>query len=284
MSAAKGKGPRALAAGKSKAPKAGELQRLDTLLMETRNFAPPKAFAATANIRDAKVWTKAAKDPDAYWAGWAKQLSWFKPFKTVRQGGMGSARWFLGGKLNACHNAVDRHLDGPRRWKTALLWVGEDQSHRALGYYELREETARVGNMLKSLGVGKGDRVAIYMGMIPELPIAVLACARIGAVHSVIFGGFSAASIRDRINDMGAKVLICADGARRRGGVVDLKKAVDEALESGACPSMAHVLVYEHAGNEIRMQEGRDHSWRRLALETGTDCPCEPMDSEDTLF
>jgi acetyl-CoA synthetase len=252
--------------------------------MEHRRFAPPPAFAEQAAIRDPRIWAKAAKDPDRYWADWARQLAWFKPFDTVSKGKMGSTRWFSGGELNACHNAVDRHLDGPRRWKTALLWVGEDQKHRALTYYELREECARVGNMLKKLGVKKGDRVAIYMGMIPELPIAVLACARIGAVHSVIFGGFSASSIRDRVNDMGAKALICADGARRKGGVVDLKKAVDEALADGSCPSLEQVLVFEHAGNAIQWQAGRDRSWKQLALETGTDCPCEPMDSEDTLF
>jgi len=257
---------------------------ISSLLVEKRRFDPPAAFAKQANARDRNVWAKAAKDPEGYWAGWARQLDWFKPFHKVSAGAMGSTRWFLGGKLNACHNALDRHCDGPRRWKTALLWVGEDQNHRALSYYELRQETARVGNMLKGMGVKKGDRVAIYMGMIPELPIAVLACARIGAVHSVIFGGFSAAAIRDRVNDMGARALICADGACRRGSVVDLKKAVDEALEGGACPSLERVLVFAHAGNEVHWQAGRDLSWNRLALETGVDCPCEPMDSEDTLF
>jgi acetyl-CoA synthetase len=268
----------------AKRPAAAKSRNLDSLLIEKRRFDPPAAFAKQANIRDPRIWAKAAEDTDRYWASWAEQLDWFKPFKTVSKGKMGATRWFLGGKLNACYNALDRHLGGPRRWKTALLWVGEDQKHKALTYYELREETARVGNMLKKLGVKKGDRVAIYMGMIPELPVAVLACARIGAVHSVIFGGFSASSIRDRVNDMGAKALICADGARRKGSVVDLKKAVDLALADGACPSLERVLVFEHAGNEIQWEPGRDHSWRQLAFETGTDCPCEPMDSEDTLF
>jgi acetyl-CoA synthetase len=162
--------------------------------------------------------------------------------------------------------------------------VGEDQSHRAITYFELREEVARCANILKKLGVKKGDRVAIYMGMIPELPIATLACARIGAIHSVIFGGFSPSSIRDRCNDMQAKALICADGARRKGGVVDLKKNVDEAFTGNACPSIKNVLVYEHAGNAVQYVEGRDVKWRELAKETDTNCPCEPMDSEDTLF
>ena len=259
-------------------------KQLDSLLVEKRLFKPSAAFVRQANANDPKIWAKAAKDPDKYWASWARQLSWFKPFTSVRSGKIGSARWFEGGKINACYNALDRHLEGPRRWKTALLWVGEDQKHRAITYYEMREEAARVGNMLKKLGVKKGDRVAIYMGMVPELPIAVLACARIGAIHSVIFGGFSASSIRDRVNDMQAKVLVCADGARRKGAVVDLKKAVDDALADESCPSLKHVLVLEHAGNPIHWERDRDVSWRALAKETGTDCPCEPMDSEDTLF
>ena len=262
----------------------GHERQLDTLLLEKRVFKPEPGFASRANIRDAKVWAKAAANPDKYWGAWADQLSWFKPYKTVHKGKIGQAQWFLGGKLNACYNALDRHLNGPRKWKTAMLWVGEDQSHRAITYYEMREETARCANMLKAMGVKKGDRVAIYMGMVPQLPMAVLACARIGAIHSVIFGGFSPASIRDRVNDMGAKALICTDGARRKGGVVDLKKNVDEALADEACPTLKSVLVYEHCGNEVRWQRDRDLSWRQLAKETGTDCPCEPMDSEDTLF
>ena len=274
---------KAALAPKPGAPKAKQKQ-MSTLLTESRVFKPSAAFTRQANINDPKVWAKAAKDPNKYWANWADQLSWFKPYKAVREGKMGNAKWFTGGKLNACYNALDRHLDGPRRWKTAMLWVGEDQKHRALTYYEMREETARVGNMLKKLGVKKGDRVAIYMGMIPELTIATLACARIGAVHSVIFGGFSATSIRDRVNDMDAKVIITADGSKRKGGVIDLKKAVDDALADGACPSLKNVLVFEHAGNPIHFDKDRDVSWNALAKEVSSSCPCEPMDSEDTLF
>jgi acetyl-CoA synthetase len=259
-------------------------KNLSNLLVEKRKFKPSKAFHKAANISDPKIWKKAAKHPQKYWAEWADQLDWFKPYKKIRQGKMGDAKWFLGGKLNACYNALDRHLEGPRRYKTAILWQGEDGSHRSLSYFEMREEVARLGNILKKLGLKKGDRVAIYMGMIPELPMAALACARIGAIHSVIFGGFSPTSIRDRVNDMQAKVLICADGSRRKGGYVDLKKNVDEAFEGGACPSLEHVLVFEHAKNPVTYQEGRDLKWQDLAKEVDTDCPCEPMNSEDTLF
>ena len=261
-----------------------KVRQMDTLLVEKRTFKPSADFTRRANINDPKVWAKAAKAPDKYWANWADQLSWFKPYKTVRTGGMGDAKWFTGGKLNAAYNAVDRHLAGPRRWKTAILWVSEEQTHRAITYFELRKEVARCANMLKTLGVKKGDRVAIYMGMIPELPIATLACARIGAVHSVIFGGFSPNSIRDRCNDMKAVAVICADGSKRKGAIVDLKRNVDEALADDLCPSVKHVLVYEHVGNELQWHAGRDHSWKKLAAETESDCPCEPMDSEDTLF
>ena len=276
--------PKPTGPAKVKVKASHKAKQMDTLLTESRVFKPSAAFTRLANINDPKVWAKAAKDPDKFWSRWADQLSWFKPYKAVRSGNMGAAQWFTGGKLNACYNALDRHLDGPRRWKTAMLWVGEDQSHRALTYYEMREETARVGNMLKQLGVKKGDRVAIYMGMIPELTIATLACARIGAVHSVIFGGFSASSIRDRVNDMGATVIITADGSHRKGGVIDLKKAVDDALADESCPSLRHVLVFEHAGNPIHWQKDRDVSWKALAKSVPPDCPCEPMDSEDTLF
>jgi acetyl-CoA synthetase len=259
-------------------------KNLDNLLTEKRKFKPAKEFTKQANINDPKVWKKAAKNPDKYWAKWADQLDWFKPYKKIRKGKMGDATWFIGGKLNACYNAVDRHAEGERRYKTAILWQAEDMTHRAITYFELREETARCANMLKKLGVKKGDRVAIYMGMVPELPVAVLACARIGAVHSVIFGGFSPSSIRDRCIDMQAKAIICADGSRRKGGHVDLKKNVDEALANEACPSVKKVLVFEHAKNPVTYLEGRDVKWQDLAKEVDTDCPCEPMDSEDTLF
>ncbi len=272
-----------MAKAKKTAGKRDEKQ-LQTMLIEKRLFKPSKDFVKQANINDPGVWKKAAKNSDKYWGKWADELSWFKPYKKVRKGKMGDATWFLGGKLNAAYNALDRHVDGPRRYKTAILWVGEDQSHRAITYYELREEVARCANMLKKLGVKKGDRVAIYMGMIPELPVATLACARIGAIHSVIFGGFSPTSIRDRVNDMQAVALICADGSRRKGGVVDLKKNVDEAFADNACPSLKKVLVYEHTKNPVTYVTGRDVKWQDLAKEVDTACPCEPMDSEDTLF
>ncbi len=268
----------------AKNSRGGFEKQLDSLLIEKRQFRPSKEFIKQANIADPNIWKKAAKNSDKYWGDWAKQLSWFKPFKTVRKGKISDSTWFLGGKLNAAYNALDRHVESDRRWKTAILWVGEDQKHRAISYYELREEVARCANMLKKLGVKKGDRVAIYMGMIPELPIATLACARMGAIHSVIFGGFSPTSIRDRVNDMQAKALICADGSKRKGGVIDLKKNVDEALADNACPSLKSVLVYEHAANPINYVAGRDHKWQDLAKLTSSDCPCEVMDSEDILF
>ncbi|MES2201457.1 MAG: acetate--CoA ligase [candidate division FCPU426 bacterium] len=259
-------------------------KNLSNLLVEKRKFKPSSAFVKQANINDPKVWAKAAKDPDKFWAGWADQLQWIKPYKKVSSGKMPRTQWFTGGKLNASANCLDRHLDGARRYKAAIIWQGENGDSRILTYWQMTQEVARFANLLKKSGVKKGDRVAVYMGMIPELPIAALACARIGAVHSVIFGGFSPASIRDRVNDMQAKLLVCADGSRRKGGHVDLKKNVDEALENGACPSLKTVIVFEHVGNPIQIVAGRDIRWKEAVKEVPAECEPEAMDSEDTLF
>jgi acetyl-CoA synthetase len=261
-------------------------EQIDSLLIETRKFKPPAAFVKQANIQDPKIWDKAARNPEKYWADWAKQLHWFKPFKKVCEWKPPHAKWFLGGKINASYNCLDRHLDGPRRYKAAIIWEGEDGRSRTLTYQELHREVCKFANVLKGLGVGKGDRVTLYMGMVPELVVAALACARIGAPHSVVFGGFSPESIRERVNDCGSKVLVTADGGWRRGTAVRLKHNCDEALAGNACPSIEKVVVFEHVGAEsgTQMQAGRDLSWRELMAKASAECPAEPMDSEDILF
>ncbi|MBB4637740.1 acetyl-CoA synthetase [Longimicrobium terrae] len=262
----------------------------DSLLQEDRTFAPPAEFAARALVSDPDVYARAEADPEAYWAGWARELHWSKPWDQVLEWNPPQARWFLGGKLNAAYNCLDRHLDGPRRTKTALLWEGEPGDRRAFTYEELHAEVSRAASALRSLGIGKGDRVAIYLPMIPEAAIAMLACARIGAAHSVVFGGFSAESLRDRINDADARLLITADGGYRRGGIVPLKRAADEALtEEGGCPSIEKVLVIQRhvdgapVGGAV-MTEGRDLWWHEVVDAASADCPAEEMDSEDLLY
>jgi len=185
---------------------------IEALLLEKRQFPPPKAFREQANVRDPSVYRKADRDFQKFWAGFARELSWYKTWKRVLEWKPPYAKWFVGGKLNASVNCLDRHVLGPRKNKAALIWEGEPGDQRILTYRELLREVAKFGNVLKSLGIRKGDRVTLYMPMIPELPIAMLACARIGAIHSVVFGGFSAESLKDRINDQGAKVLVTADG------------------------------------------------------------------------
>ena len=263
----------------------------DTLLQEDRSFPPPAEFARAALVNDAEVYARAEADPEAYWAEWARQLHWFQPWERVLDWQAPFARWFVGGKLNAAYNCLDRHLDGPRRTKTALLWEGEPGDKRAYTYEELHREVSRAANALKAMGVQRGDRVAIYLPMIPEAAISMLACARIGAAHSVVFGGFSAESLRDRIRDAGAKVLITADGGYRRGGVVALKRAADEALtEEGGCPSITRVLVVRRHGADgdaladAAMTDGRDVWWHDVVDSAPAECPAEEMDAEDLLY
>jgi acetyl-CoA synthetase len=264
---------------------------LSSLLTEDRTFPPPPEFAARAHASDPEVYARADADPEGYWAGWAEQLHWYRRWDRVLEWEPPFAKWFVGGRLNAAHNCLDRHVEEGRGNRTALLWEGEPGDRRRYTYAELRDEVARAANALRRLGVAKGDRVAIYLPMIPEAAIAMLACARIGAAHSVVFGGFSAESLRDRINDAGAKLLVTADGGYRRGGVVPLKRAADEALdEEGGCPTIRQVLVVaRHAGEgepiaEVRMHEGRDRWWHDALAGESAECPAEEMDAEDLLY
>ncbi|HMH55339.1 MAG TPA: acetate--CoA ligase [Gemmatimonadales bacterium] len=256
--------------------------QLETLLSEQRRFPPPPAFAARAAATEA-LYT-AGRDATRFWEEQARALDWMSPWRQVLDWKPPHARWFVDGKLNASANCLDRHLAGPRRNKAAIVWEGEPGDRRVLTYWDLAREVRRCANALKGLGIKRGDRVAIYLPMIPEAAIAMLACARIGAVHSVVFGGFSAESLRDRINDAQAVALITADGGYRRGQVLPLKRFADEAL--AGCPSIKHCIVVQRLGDEAfpAIQEGRDHWWHRLLQQASTDCKPEPMDAEDLLF
>ena len=257
-------------------------EQLSTLLSETRRFPPPPAFAARASATDALY--AVGQDPEQFWEEQARTLDWISPWTEVLDWKPPHARWFVDGKLNAAANCIDRHLEGPRRNKAALIWEGEPGDQRVLTYWDLAREVGRCANALKGLGITRGDRVAIYLPMVPEAVIAMLACARIGAVHSVVFGGFSAESLRDRINDAKAVAVITADGSYRRGQVVPLKRFTDEAIAD--CPSIRHCLVVRRLGDEAfaDMQEGRDHWWHRLLDRAAMKCEPEAMDAEDLLF
>ncbi|MFN7980346.1 MAG: acetate--CoA ligase [Vicinamibacterales bacterium] len=254
------------------------------LLREDRTFPPSESFRATATVRDESIYAEAARDPEAFWAGFARELDWITPWTSVLDWQPPHARWFVGGKLNASVNCVDRHAKGARRNKAAIIWEGEPGDRRTLTYYDLYREVSQCANVLKSLGVVKGDRVALYLPMIPELAIAMLACARIGAVHSVVFGGFSSESLRDRINDSQCKVLVTADGGYRRGQIVPLKQVADEALKE--TPSIQNVIVVQRDGQSmpIHMQEGRDHWYHALMQDAKLTCEPEAMDAEDMLY
>ncbi len=257
--------------------------QIDTLLDETRRFPPTKEFAAQANATEA-TYRAAAKDREAFWATEAGRLDWIEPWHTVLEWNLPHAKWFVGGKLNVSSNCLDRHVSGGRADKAAIIWEGEPGDTRTLSYAELSQEVNRCANALRGLGVGKGDRVAIYLPMIPEAAVALLACARIGAVHSVVFGGFSAESLRDRINDAEAVAVITVDGGYRRGQVVPLKQFVDKALEDA--PSVRHVLVVRRIGEDgdTVMHQGRDHWWHEVVDPASTEATPEPMDAEDLLF
>ena len=261
--------------------------QLDTLLSEQRRFPPPAGFASSANGKE-ELYRAAERDREGFWAEQARALQWIRPWDRVLEWNPPHAKWFVGGKLNVSANCLDRHLDGPTRNKAALIWEGEPGDRRVLTYWDLAREVRKAANALKRLGVEKGDRVAIYLPMVPEAVIAMLACARIGAVHSVIFGGFSAESVRDRVNDAQAKVLITADGGYRRGQVLPLKRLADEAM--AGTPSIRHCMVVRRRpggeGDEAfaQMTEGRDHWWHRLLEGESAECEPTPMDAEDLLF
>jgi acetyl-CoA synthetase len=259
---------------------------IDSVLNEQRVFEPPDDFRAGAQIKSRadyeRLYQEAKEDPEGFWAKIARELHWFKPWDRVLEWKLPFAKWFIGGELNISYNCLDRHVATWRKNKAAILWEGEPGDSRTLTYQQLLREVSKCANVLKSLGVSKGDRVAIYMGMVPELPIAMLACARIGAAHTVVFGGFSAQALIDRINDCGAVAVITQDGAFRRGTEVKLKEAVDQALPR--CSTVKNVLVYRRTGSNVTMQPGRDHWWHEL-METASDqCPAESLDAEHPLY
>ncbi|WP_448604853.1 acetate--CoA ligase [Thermoleptolyngbya sp.] len=262
---------------------------IESILHENRQFLPPAAFSQQAHIKTLEeyeqLYERAAADPQKFWAELAqKELHWFEKWHTVLDWQPPFAKWFVGGKLNISYNCLDRHLTTWRKNKAALIWEGEPGDSRTLTYAQLHREVCQFANVLKSLGAKKGDVIGIYMPMIPEAAIAMLACARIGAAHTVVFGGFSAEALRDRLNDGQAKLVITADGGWRKDAIVPLKEQVDKALEGGACPSVENVLVVERTKQKVSMQAGRDHWWHDLRQGMSADCPAEPMDSEDLLF
>jgi acetyl-CoA synthetase len=257
----------------------------DDLLREGRTFSPPKAFQEQAVASDEGVYAEAARDPEMFWASLAGELEWSRPWTTVLDWQPPHAKWFVGGQLNASVNCLDRHVRGARRNKAAIIWEGEPGDRRTLTYFDLHRQVSTFANVLKSLGTKKGDRVALYMPLVPELAIAMLACARIGAVHSVVFGGFSAESLRDRINDAQARLLVTADGGYRRGNIVGLKAIADEAVTGTA--SIEHVVVLRRGGDKpipVTMKEGRDHWYHELMATASARCDAEPMDAEDMLY
>ena len=259
-------------------------QPIEALLDEERLFPPPEECSRNANMAAPDIYQRAAKDPEAYWAQAAESLEWMRKWDRVLDWKPPIAQWFVGGKLNVSVNCLDRHVRGWRRNKAAFIWEGEPGEERVLTFADLYREVNRFANAMKRLGVQKGDRVTIYMPMIPELPIALLACARIGAPHSVVFGGFSAESLRDRINDAQSKLVITADGSYRRGQIVPLKRNVDAALKD--CPCVEKVVMVRRIGDAapVAVDETRDVWWHRVVEDVPAYCEPEPMDSEDPLF
>jgi acetyl-CoA synthetase len=255
---------------------------IQALLREDRKFPPPKAFKARALVKSESVYREAAKNPVRFWEQRARELAWIKPWKKALEWKPPYAKWFVGGKLNVSANCLDRHITGARRTKAALIWEGEPGDTRTLTYWDLYREVNRFAAALKRHGVRKGDRVTIYMPMVPEVAIAMLACARIGAAHSVIFGGFSPESVRDRIHDADSSIVLTADGGWRRGTIVPLKNNTDEALKE--CPGVKSVIVLKRTGHAVDMQSGRDIWWDDFIKGAPARCEPEPMDSEDLLY
>ena len=265
----------------------GDVQKQDgveisDLLVEDRRIEPPDEFKRLAYMYSPEIREQAWADPEQFWANAAEGLHWFKPWERVLDWDPPNVKWFAGGKLNASYNCCDRHIKAGQRNKAAIIWEGEPGDSRVLTYGDLYREVNLFANALKGLGVQKGDRVAMYMPMIPEAAIAMLACARIGAIHAVVFGGFSPEALRDRINDAQAKVLITADGGYRRGQIIPLKHDADYALRD--TPSIEHVVVVERGNFPLRIKEGRDHWYHRLIQDADPYCEPEPCDSEDILY
>lgn len=272
-----------------------ESVEITSVLKENRLFPPPADFASragAAHIPSLEAYraehARSLADPEGFWGEVAGELDWFEPWSSVCEWELPDAKWFAGGKTNICHNAVDRQVAAGQGDELAILWESEtldaegQPEVRRYTYRDLQRETAKLGNVLKDLGVKKGEVVTVYMGMVPELAIAILACARIGAVHSVIFGGFSSQAIKDRVEDASSSVVLTCDGSWRRGSVVPLKHNVDHACE--LTDAIKSVLVLERCGNEVTWTEGRDQRWAELCAGASEDCPCEPMESEDMLF
>jgi acetyl-CoA synthetase len=261
-------------------------QQIESILQESRVFPPAPEFSASAHIKSMDEYRALAKeaeeDLEGFWAKRAEDLHWFKKWDQVLDWQPPFAKWFVGGTINAAYNCLDRHLDGPRRNKAAIIWEGEPGDERILTYQTLHREVCKFANVLKSLGVQKGDRVGLYMPLIPELPIAMLACARIGATHSVVFGGFSAEALRERMNDAEAKVVVTSNIGYRRGGEVPLKQNVDDAVKG--CPSVDHVVVVRRNASDTAMEDGRDRWWHELMEHASAVCPAEELDAEHPLY
>jgi acetyl-CoA synthetase len=255
---------------------------IEGLLDEDRRFPPPQGFNPRSGITDRSLHEAAERDPEGFWAEQARELEWMRPFTEVLDWQAPFARWFADGTLNASVNCVDRHIAAGHGDRVAFHWEGEPGDRRTITYAELLAEVSRAANALRSLGVERGDRVAVYLPMIPELAITMLACARIGAVHSVVFGGFSANALRERIEDSACRVLVTADGAHRRGGTFPLKEQADEAVDGPS--SIEQVLVVRRTGQDVAMREGRDVWWHELVPAQQPDCEPEAMGAEDLLF
>ena len=264
-----------------------ETNTIESVLTENRIFLPPEEFSANAHIKSfaeyEEIYREAEKNPEDFWASAAENLHWFEKWEKVLEWNEPHAEWFVGGKINASYNCLDRHLNSWRRNKAAIIWEGEPANEiRTLTYEQLYRQVCKFANVLKKLGVKTGDRVALYMPLVPELAIAMLACARIGATHTVIFGGFSADAISDRVNDCGCKLIVTADGGFRRGSEIPLKLTVDEAAKNS--PTVEKIVVFRRTGTKIPMKAGRDFWWHELMQTVDAICPAEELDSEHPLF
>ena len=261
---------------------------IESLLKEKRVFPPAEEFSRAAHVKSMeeyrRLYDRSVKDPEGFWAEQAQALTWSRKWDRVLEWQPPFAKWFVGGTLNLSENCLDRHVAAGRGGKTAILWEGEPGETRAVSYAELLAEVKRFANVLRGLGVAKGDRVGTYMPMIPEAAVAMLGCARIGAVHSVVFGGFSSEALRDRMNDAQARLIVTADGGYRRGAVVPLKASVDGALAGAGCPSVKTVVVVRRTAQDVPMEKGRDHWWHERMAQAGPECPPEPHEAEHPLF